>query len=121
MGYEHRIYVVPKTGDYDTTLGKYWAEVKFIFNLGKVYEPERIDKAYSRTDCFIYNDDGDEILSDMYGKPLTEVSLDLFIAELRRMVKNGTTSSVFVLLSALETIKQHSYAYGNIVCLHYGY
>lgn len=121
MGYEHRIYVVSKSSDYDTILGKYWAEVKFIFNLGKVDELEYIDKAYPKTDYFIDDDHGDEILSDMYGKPLTEMSLDPFVAELRRMVENGTTSSVSVLLSALEAIKQHDYAHRNIVCLHYGY
>lgn len=121
MGYEHRFYIVRKTDQYDNRLDKYWAKVKFIFNLGKVYELEDLDKHYPATKHFIYNDICDEILEDEYGKPLTEIPIDelrIILAELAR--KEYCNPNILVLLGALRQLDQNIIEYEDFVCLHYG-
>ena len=122
MGYEHRIYVVRKTDQYERSLDKYWAQVKFVFNLGKVYELENIDKFYPATNHFIYDDCCNEILEDEYGKPLTEIPVDELRNVLVKLVSEGVgTMGVKVLLGALEQIKQNDFMFKDLICLHYGY
>lgn len=121
MGYEHRIYIVRKTSQYEYSLDKYWAQVICRFDLGKNFELETMKDYYKPTNCFIYADDGNtEILEDECGDPLREIALDDFIDDLKDMVDRGTTSGVQILLATLQAFKEHDKVYRDIVCLHYG-
>lgn len=120
--YESKIYVVSKTGQYETSLGMYWAEVTMIINLGYVPELEDIKYRYSRTKYFIYDDTGENpILEDMYGDPLVEIGIEALMRELRQVVRNGNTNSrVRVFLSTLESFNR-VVPNSKLVCLHFGY
>lgn len=121
MGYEHRLYVVQKTGIKDVylggmTLGDKWA----MFNTGKV--PELIEKisAYNPTNTYFYSDDGyTKVTEDCYGNPLTEIPLDDMIEILRDLFRNNIYSMYKPVLSYLETL--HADKWANIVVLYYGH
>jgi hypothetical protein len=122
--YESRIYVVSKTRLYDEKLGKYYADLDSMFNLGGVHEFEDIIKKYQKTDSFICVEDS-YILEDKYGEELTEIPVESLIEELSPLTQKylswTNAPQLYSLLNTLLAIKPFIDSYRRIVCLHYGY
>ena len=130
MGYESRIYIVRKSNQYDPDIGKVWAEVLMVFNLGKVTEDlEDWYREQKPTDCYIYKDDGNTVvLEDECGDPLREMDLiDCYNAisdEIDRRISHGADYTIErVLIDGVLDILMDKYALrsSRVVCLHYGY
>jgi hypothetical protein len=122
--YENRIYVVTKTNQYDNWVGKFYAEVNSMFNLGYVAGLEYVVKNFPNTDCYICDND-DLILDDKYGDKLTEIPVECLIEELEPIIQKCSDwcnapqlcSFFNMLVSLAPFINEHR----PIVCLHYGY
>lgn len=121
--YESRIYIVAPTGQRDSKSGKCFAETLAVFNLG--YVDSMIDIPVSEhwkpTNYFVYADDGEtEILEDMYGDELRELTVDDLISKLTFTDGIAVSRRAAILLSALRAIRL-TYDKHDIVCLHFGY
>lgn len=121
MGYESRIYIIEKTNVRDE--GRRWGQVLACFNLGKVYALSAILKDKPATECYIYADDGNtHIVEDMYGEPLTEVSIPEAIMAIETTIDRGEECRGFPpLLATLKTLNEQKERWRELAVLHYGY
>lgn len=120
MAYEHRIYIVDKTDQLDPKLGKRWAKILAVFNLGSDSHLEEIIELYPESQYFITEGDVD-ISEDMYGRPLKEMELEPFVLHLRSVMEYGVYPELLMLVAAiyeLGCMYNHS---DEFICLHYGY
>ena len=124
MGYETKLYVVGKFDKFPDEEMRY-AQVIAMFNMSKCYFLSDVLRDEPKTDCYFYADDGNtRVLTDRYGEPLKETTVETVIGLLEDAIANGEDyRRVFPLLSALKTIqeqKQNGW-WGDIAMLHYGY
>lgn len=119
--YESKIYIVAPTGQRDSKSGKYFAKTLAVFNLGYVKTLEDATERYRPTNYFVYADDGEtEILEDMYGDELRELTIGELMGRLTCYDGVAVSRRAATLLGALHIIKRN-YPENDIVCLHYGY
>lgn len=129
MGYESKIYIVRRSGQYDPDIDKTWAEVLGVFNLGRVTVTyENLVREHPATDLFVYADDcATRIIEDCFGEPLKEFSLldmrNILYEEMDRRGAHGYSDSMWTLAKGVLPllIQKHGFSNGKIVCLHYGY
>lgn len=127
MAYEHKIYIVEKTNSFDPKTGKFWGMIVAVFNLSCATGVSGFFDQLPESDVFITEGDTD-ILEDMYGQPLTEVSVEqllyvLTLAERKHRSQGypGLSVQLSMLMSALRTIGAIYDDKHDFVCLHYGY
>lgn len=119
MGYESKIYIVRK-GHAFSGEEKRYAQKLVEFELGKVYEISGTLSNYSKTDCYIYADDGDtQIIEDRYGEPLTECGICDLISIVKQAQKVSDYYMYDILLATLKEFERLNDS--HIVCLHFGY
>lgn len=123
MGYESRFYIVEKGSCIRKEVDgkKYvWAEIVATFNMGKIYSVSDIVRNYKPTDCFIC-DEGTELVRDLYGDPLKEISINDLIRIIGSAIEtdDGDYRRYKPLMGFLISINQSQW--DNLVALHYGY
>ena len=123
MGYESKLYIVEKSMRFNGE-NKCYAEVLAMFDMCKIYPVVPVFK--KEADCYFYADDGDtEVLTDCYGDPIKEASLEDVISAIKQDIKNsGEYRRYDPLLAALEVYKEQQDAevWGRpLAVLHYGY
>lgn len=123
MGYESKFYIVEK-GHFPCSCGKLYAEVIAMFDMCKCYALSDPFRRFPETDCCIYADDGDtEIVEDLYGKPLTETSIETTL----RLVERAMETDNYRRYAPFEVVLRTLYAqenegkWGKLAVLHYGY
>jgi hypothetical protein len=120
MGYESKIFIVRK-GGLQGDNGKKYAQEIAHFDLCKVYGVSDYLRKAPITDCYIYSDDGNtEIITDRYGKELTECTpeklIDLIEKDIAKDGEYWRYNLILATLRELEKLKDP-----QIYCLHYGY
>lgn len=123
MGYESKLYIVEKSMRFNGE-NKCYAEVLAMFDMCKIYPVVPVFK--KEADCYFYADDGDtEVLTDCYGDPIKEASLDAVIKFIEQDIsQNGEYRRYTPLLAALKVYKeqQDTGIWDNtLTVLHYGY
>ena len=121
MGYESRIYIIEKTNVRDE--GRRWGCDIARFDLGKVYSLSDLLRDKPATDCYVYADDRDtRIVEDMYGEPLTEVSIPEAIKAIETAIERGEECRGFPpLLATLKALDEQKDRWRELAVLHYGY
>lgn len=122
MGYESRVYIVEKTDVID--VGMRYARMICAFDLGKCYPLSDTLRNKPKTDCYIYEYDGNtRVLEDCYGQALTESDLQTVIDILEKMTEDNTYRYTLPLLEALKAFEKQRQQglWRNIAVLHYGY
>lgn len=119
MGYDSRIFVVEKSSGaaleehskkYASVLAR--VEVCKFPNLVSVFKKE--------TDCYIYSDDGNtEILTDCYGEPLKEATIEEVIKCLEESEEKEHYRRAVILLGLLRSFNADEWR--DIAVLHYGH
>lgn len=123
MGYESKLYVVEK---YDSIRDeKRFANVIAMFDMCKFYPLSDVLRSQPETDCYFYADDGDtQVLEDLYGKPLTEASVDKVVEILEAEISNGNDyRRIGPVLGFLRVVskQQKNGVWKNVTVLHYGH
>lgn len=122
MGYDMRLYVVDKSdmlGYDENTKDKKFASVEASVELYKTDDIVDSLRLAPPTDCYIH--EGDEVLvEDMYGKPLTEVSLQEAISKLQAgLAATGGYRRYQIALSLLQGFVLAGMT--DVVVLQYGH
>lgn len=124
MAYEHRIYIVRK-GDYlsGDCYDKCYSKILAVFNLGRAEGVSGFLERLPESRYYVTEGDTD-ILTDMYGRSLTEISVGDLLYGLQESNKrqywkgcDGLGQECLTLMEALEPLTVD----GSIICLHYGY
>lgn len=125
MGYESRLYVVSEYGGFKVECadGKMrpYGSVLATMNLACC------GSLWSETPakCVICSDEGEEIIEDRYGKPLTSSTVEKTIKELKRIVEKDNYRRAKYALTILQEFKRQidndEWAGEKIRVYHYGY
>jgi len=117
MGYKSRIYIVEKKNKLETEEKRY-AEVIAVFNMRKFNAFDGIFK--TETDCYIYADDGNTIITDCYGSTLKESTISDVIKYLEEyQTEQEHYRRVSPLLGLLKSFDPNEW--DELTVLHYGY
>lgn len=117
MSYHHTFIIVRPSLHNDSKCGKFWANIVSVFKLDYDWGLYDITKRYPETKYFVYDENENEVTTDKYDKPLTEVSLNDLIRDLETVNKRHPQIRTSALIAAL-----HAYRYDprGLVALHYG-
>jgi len=129
MGYESRIYVV-RTSIYDNWDGNPYGSIIAIFNLSNMgnekYNGVEFTQLFDRVNnCFIYGDDGNEILEDNYGDRLKYTTdIERVISWLEASEADDSYRRAELFLNFLKVLNQQiktNVWTNEIRLVHYGY
>ena len=123
MGHESRFYVVAKSNNppfYDD--GKKWAQVIARFEMSNVPSIRYAIQKYSKTDCYIYSDGGNEerIVEDHYGAELVEIPVNEMIEILEKLHDIHEYRRYAPFYQLLKGFNLDNWD-NNLVILHYGH
>lgn len=114
MGYESKIFIVEKSTIKENE--KRYAELIAMVNACKFYDLSKVFTV--ETDCYIYYN-GEKILEDKYGEPLTEAPIEDVIDFLEKSEQENPYRRARILLELLKSFKSEDW--NDLAVLHYGY
>jgi phosphoenolpyruvate synthase/pyruvate phosphate dikinase len=114
MGYESKIFIVEKSTIKEN--GKRYAELIAMVNACKFYDLSKVFTV--ETDCYIYYN-GEKILEDKYGEPLTEAHIKDIVEFLEKSEQKNPYRRATILLALLKSFRIEDW--DNLAVLHYGY
>ena len=126
MGYESKLFIVntkKRCVGFPNKQGKEYAQIIATFDVCKFPMFQRLFT--KETNYFIYADDGNtEITEDLYGKPLTEASVQEVIDCLNNFKVDDESyyqRRIIPLLDLLQACRDNESEWDGLAVLHYGH